>query len=197
MEGLRVGKGIPMQRFALVLSTLVALASAADAVSIAVAADQASYLPGQTITLTVTVDTTGGTAQAVFGRIQFDPLIMTGGSPSQNQLTSLGGVLPWYVDVVNCGAGFCDAFNQQAPTVEFWSADQGPGFVLSTLTFTAGAPGATNVTWSTALDGFQLDFFGLTNAPGTTVTVVPEPTTAALLAAGLVALGAARARARS
>ena len=43
-------------------------------------------------------------------------------------------------------------------------------------------------------DGFELDFFGLTNAPGTSFTVVPEPTTALLLAFGLAGVACARRR---
>lgn len=49
------------------------------------------------------------------------------------------------------------------------------------------APGVAGFSWLTDA-GYELHFFGLTNAPGTSVTIVPEPGTAALLALGLAGL---------
>ena len=67
--------------------------------------------------------------------------------------------------------------------------------MISTVRFTAGSPGTTSLVWDVS-NAFPFGFFGLTNAPGATVNVVPEPATAALLALGL-ALAAKRVRSRA
>jgi len=181
-----------MQRFAIALAAVLAAASSAQAVSVAITADQPSYLPGDTITLSVIVDATGAYDTGIYGQFSYDTAILTGGSVSQNALTSFGGFVPWVLGPVGCSdePGFCSAFNQQVSLTPYL-VDQPAGFVISTITFTAGAVGSTDLVWSTG-PPYEFRFFGLTTAPGTTVQVVPEPATAALLALGLVALGAAR-----
>lgn len=187
-----------MTRVALAVSVaVVALASAAHAVSVAIAPDKPFYLPGETVNLIVTVDATGGApALQVGGTFGYDPSILLGGSMTQTALTSFGGA-PWVLppaSVLPCGGGTCFGFGQifTAHPVGV-VADQGPGFHISTVTFTAGAIGTTDILWDT-VGPTALAFFGLTNAPGTSVQVVPEPGTAALLALGLYALRGLRFR---
>ena len=61
------------------------------------------------------------------------------------------------------------------------------------MTLTAAQPGVVDFTWNTAATGDQILFFGgLTNAPGTSITISPEPGTAGLLALGLVGLALTR-----
>lgn len=43
-------------------------------------------------------------------------------------------------------------------------------------------------------DSLTLNYFGITSLPGISFTIVPEPTTAALVALGLGALAAGRRR---
>ena len=186
-----------MKRFALSLSVaVVALASAAHAVSVAIAPDKPVYLVGETVTLTVTVDARGsGFATVVGGTFQYDPSILLGGSMTQTALTAFGGGPLWILppaSVLPCGGGTCFGFGQVAREPGA-PADQGPDFAISTIVFTAGAIGTTDILWDT-VGPTALTFFGLTNAPGTSVQVVPEPGTAALLALGLCALRGLRLR---
>ena len=62
------------------------------------------------------------------------------------------------------------------------------------MTLIAQSLGIVDVHWDSTLNEFF--FFGLTNAPGTSFTIVPEPSTAVLLAVGLLGL-AVRRRARA
>ena len=71
-------------------------------------------------------------------------------------------------------------------------------FVYGVVTATAGAPGTYTVEWNTNIgSGFELNFFGLTNAPPATIQtnapsitlqIIPEPSTGALVAFGLLVL---------
>jgi hypothetical protein len=71
-------------------------------------------------------------------------------------------------------------------------------FLLATNTFTIEPdelPGSViTFNWMSTPTTMRLDFFGLTNAPGVSITVIPEPTTAALIGLGLCGLVAARRR---
>jgi len=49
-------------------------------------------------------------------------------------------------------------------------------------------------TWQTTPSTQRLDFFGVTNAPGYSITIVPEPATTALLCVGLLRLAVATRR---
>jgi hypothetical protein len=182
-----------MKRTLIAVAALIGFASAANAVSVTVTANQASYTVGETVTLTVTTDATATTDTAIFGQVLYNSAILGGGSATQVGLSSVGGIILWTTGVLNCGGGSCDAFNQIGGLNPL-PVDQGAGFAIATLSFTAAAPGVTPVSWNTTPGPFQFDFFGLTTGVGTTVTVVPEPTTAALLGLGLFGLAVAGRR---
>jgi len=188
-----------MKRTLIAVAALIGLASAANAATLSVVANQGGiFAPGDTITLTVTGDTQGGVDILIFGRLLFDNTAPLGGPAavdaavaSQNALLALG-VAPWTTSATECNTSSCDMMNQISA---FGTSPSGSTVLLtSTVSFIAGAPGTTNATWSTALDGFQLSFFGITNSPGVSITVVPEPTTAALLGLGLFGLAVAGRR---
>jgi hypothetical protein len=87
-----------------------------------------------------------------------------------------------------------EAFHQQ-PVSAGETANNLPG-VLSTVILSAQAVGVVNASWHTAADPAQLNFFGLTSAPGTSFTIAPEPSTSVLLGVGLLGVaGWRRARA--
>src|SRR5262249_15317643 len=92
---------------------------------------------------------------------------------------------------------FCSAFPTSCRAFEQISIDAaGHGvvaavnvtdFLIATLTFTVVSANVNHVdfAWRTTPSAARLDFFGVTNAPGYSVTIVPEPATAVLIAVGL------------
>ena len=169
---------------------VTAIASAAHGVSLAVSSDKLTYNVGETITLTVSGDDAGVTAYGIHGRLIYDGSLVDHGSRTQNRAGPVG---VWVVGPLNAvdtnGPGsFSDAMNQSAAAGT--DAANYPG-VVSVVTLIAQAVGLVDVQWGTT-DPNQLYFFGVTSAPGTSFTIVPEPASAALLALGLVALAALR-----
>ena len=179
---------------------VLAFASTASGASLSVSSDKYTYLYGETVTLTIIGDPGGATSYGIQGRLDYSGAQVDNGTRSQITLTGpygkwVAGALYANDDGVNA---YSFAFNQTS-SIEQTSTNL-PG-VLSTVTLIATGLGLVQVNWHTALDGEQLDFFGLTNAPGTTFCIpgdgdpcalIPEPGTAGLLGLGLVALAAAR-----
>jgi hypothetical protein len=170
-----------------------AMATAANAASLAVSPDKLTYNIGETITLTVTGDDGGASTYGIFGRLDYSGALVDNGTRSQMTLTGnngnwIKGTLSASDNGVNASS---EVFNQIAPPFDADTATNLPG-TLATVTLIAMNLGLVNVTWHTVLDGFHLSFFGLTDAPGTSFTIVPEPATAVLLGLGLLALATVR-----
>jgi len=190
------------------IAALLTLSSApADAVSLSVVANKATYSPGETVTLTVFGDDAGASSYGIFGRLVYNGIMADNGTRSQ--ATIQGNLGPWIRGVLDQGdtninalnTAFSVAFNQIAGLYA-QTATNLPN-VFSTVTLIARAYGVVNVAWDSTTPGWQLDFFGLTNAPGTSFTVVesanegptcppfcssPEPATGTLVVLGLLSL---------
>jgi len=178
-----------MKRTLFVVVALVAFATASNASSLSVVSNKTTYAPGEAITLSVSGDSVGAASSyAIFGRLQYTG----GGSVISNTQTQKGVGSAWTTGGLTNGVGFSDSFNQIAPLngVGGSTATSLPAKnPFSTITLIAGLTGTVNVAWNVVTgSGFELNFFGLTNAPGTSFTIIPEPTTAALLGLGLVGL---------
>jgi hypothetical protein len=185
----------------LVLIAVFGLGRTADAATLSITPNKTTYVVGERVTLTVIGDDEGAVSDRIFGQLELDGSLIDLGGAGQTRLIGESG--PWNPLILRAGedielldpAGqpiggpteaILDAFHQR-PAIAGDTATNLPG-VLSIVTLSAQAVGVVNVNWHTAADAVQLKFFGLTSAPGTSFTIVPEPTTAGLLALGLIGL---------
>jgi len=185
-----------MKRTLIMAAALVGLASVANAASVVIAADQASYTVGDTITLTATVTANAGEASTqVFGNI----LLSSGNGGSvgfiapavQTALTSFGGGLVWVIGgSVVCSSASCIMFNQLVGVSPFPVSNT--PLAIGVVQYTAATPGTVNV----GFDAGTFDFFGAALPAGTSFDIVPipEPTTAAMIGLGLFGLAVAGRR---
>ena len=191
----------------LVLIAGIGLVVTADAATLSISPDKTTYLVGERITLTVIGDDEGAVSDRIYGRLEFDGSLVDIGVPRQTGL--IGASEPWnsliilrvgedieLLDPAGQPVGgpteaIVEAFHQRPAIAAGDTATNLPG-VLSIVTLGAQAAGVVNVNWHIADDLNQLDFFGLTSAPGTSFTIVPEPGTAALFALGLLGLASWR-----
>ena len=179
------------------LCLVIGFAHSASAATLSVASDKLTYNVGETITLTVIGDDGGASAHGIFGRLEYNTAgLVKNDTRSQTMLIGNNG--NW----IKGGLPFSDgpsanstAFNQIEPVLALSDTALNLPGTLSTITLIASATGVVNVNWNTAAgSGFEILFFGLTNAPGTSFTIIgtPEPTTGALLALSLLGLASWR-----
>jgi len=159
-------------------SSITSVATVTHAAQLKVVPDATSYSPGAAISLTVT-GTIDPTSEAAWGiRVL---LGFTNSSFVSSTAEGLKNPPPRFGPQSNwaCCGGEGSAVNN------FNGVDS--AFVTATVLFTAGSPG----TASFDFDAFN-DFFDVQGASlGTTVNIVPEPGTAALMRLGLLGLAAA------
>jgi hypothetical protein len=146
---------------------------------------QVPYYPGETIHLTVLVTSNGGeTDMEVSGALAFPPGALTRTAASQNTLPPPPFVWPnppnfWVVDGLPCfsSPSQCWLFHQRVAFPASVTANV-TSFPIASVEFTIDpgltGPQVVEFTWvTTAPDG--VDFFGVTNAPGYTITIVTDP----------------------
>jgi len=166
---------------------ILVFASGAQAATLTITPDKSTYSVGETITLSVFGDAEGAADNGIFGRILFDPGLAEYVSSSQQALTSFSGGITWNVGVLSHGADFADAFGQVVLNPQ---VPDGPLF--ASVTLLALDAGTLEHSWQTTGGNQELDFFGITNAPGGSVTIIPEPEPVLLLSLGLLGLALAR-----
>ena len=156
---------------------------------------------GAVITLQAVVTSDGGELDnAVFGAVN-DPAgqaTIAVGAPQIN-LSTVGVAAPgWSSGSALCTTAFCTVFSQInsiAPSAA-GVTNLPIGSVVATLNGSLAPGTVVNFNWRTTPSTQRLDWYGITSAPGASVTigVIPEPTTAALIGFGLFGLAFAGRR---
>lgn len=164
--------------------------SSVGATSLHMNTDAAVYNVGQTITLTLTGDTTGGAAAAsVFVEIVYDdPSLVDGLGAVASQSAAItygGGFINWVLANPACQVDRCTVFDQSIAPLELVPD---PAIIIGTLTIPTVDAGVLTLSPGT------VDFFGAAPPSPVTVTIVPEPASGGLVALGLFVLAAARRR---
>ena len=181
-----------MKKIIILTAASLWIAASASAATLSVSSDAASYGLGDTITLTVTGDAEGASAQAVFARVLYSGSgSVSFSSATQVGMTSFGGGLAWSEGVTAGDATGANALNQLAGLMAL-----APDTTFSsTVVLTATGAGTVSLSFEGMSGGpTQLDFFGLSSGSGGSFTIVPEPTTAGLLGLGLLSLAVASRR---
>lgn len=161
----------------------VPFAISASAVTLSVESDKLTYNVGETITLIARGDDEGApvdTYCSAFGSLLYSAALTDPGTGSGQSKIGAG----WSTGTLPVTDGRATAFDQLDFT--FGPADflSPGGTPFATVKLIAQAVGIVDVDW----DPSTLIFFGLTSAPGTSFSIVPEPGTASLLGLGLMAL---------
>jgi hypothetical protein len=161
------------------MAVVLGLATAASAATLTVVSDKATYNPGETITLTISGDDEGATqVYSTYGRLTWTAGQVTAGDLGTQVLPGPG----WVESPRVSGPDFLEAI----AAADFSFSGVAPAYpaVINVVTLIAGGPAGVTINWADSLS-----FFGILGAqPAVSFTIVPEPTTAALLGLGLLGL---------
>jgi PEP-CTERM motif-containing protein len=173
-----------MKRTLVLMAVVLGFATAASAATLTVTTDKTTYAVGETISLTVTGDSQNAntTTYSLIGRLTYSDTLTDPGSIGANALNPGPG---WSETPPSQADGFSElfAFADFGFTNDTPNYDGGPK-VLNTATLIAQAVGVVTLSWTDSLSYYNVSGAQLAGS----FTIIPEPTTAALLGLGLVGL---------
>jgi hypothetical protein len=179
-----------MKRTLFLVAVLVAFATGASAATLSVVSDKTTYLVGETITLSVNGDAQGATAFSIYGRLEYNGSLVNNGTISNKLIGpgtawTKGPTVGGDTNANSATSAFSEAFNQ----VSLSGGGQTATNPITTITLIAQALGVVNANWNEVSgSGFELGYFGITDSPGVSFSIIPEPSTVALLGLGLIGL---------
>ena len=156
---------------------------------------------GSVITLAAVVTQDDATTDnGVFGAVNdVSGQFTLASSGTQVNLGTVGtAAAGWVSGALTCTTTFCTAFNQINGTAPATAGVTNLviGSLVATLNGSLANGTVVNFNWRTTPSTQRLDWYGVLQAPGASVTigVIPEPTTAALIGFGLFGLAFAGRR---
>src|SRR5262249_40538090 len=137
------------------------------------------------------------TDDTIFGAINYSDAALNANAAGNSQVPLFNTI-----GALTCTTAFCVAFSQVQSDAPKSLGITNMQIATTTFIVDPTTPNGTVLTfnWRTTPSTQRFDWFGLTTAPGTTVTVggvIPEPTTAALLGLGMVGLAVSGRRRRA
>jgi hypothetical protein len=194
----------------LALSAVTAPRDGARAASLAIVADAGVYATGDPVTLRLLGDSMGATDDTLLAVLAMDPAALQNVSLQRFAPPSPDGV-PWIQGGLGCfpdgrRCALINMIHVNPTTFEGAPVGVDPAlepFTYAVLTATAGLPGVYSFDFVTSPFTQRVDFFGLTSAPGITLTIggpgaaIPEPGAALLFAAGVACVRLRLRRARA
>jgi hypothetical protein len=181
--------------FTVTLAIVVGISFSAQSATLTMSADKATYNTSETITITVI----GTTQKYVYPSILPDKdtavqgfIYDLNGNATDNLLSHTQTALQkpgaygnpgpdWDLTPINTQDNM--SFGQLGGTAPVPTIPN----LTAVMTFHANSSGTANFQFVTS-GAENLDFFGITNAAGVSVTIIPEPTTAGLMGLGLIGL---------
>lgn len=178
-----------MKRFFLTAALVLGFATVASGATLTLTADKSTYVVGEQINLTLFgTHTSGESADSVYARVLFDATKTDFVSASQELHSSTSfGTTPWVGDADQTSAGGDGAATLLNQFITGGANRDFDGESNASAVLVAEAAGTVNVAYVTS-GGNALNYFGLTNAPGTSFNIIPEPTVASLIGLGLIGL---------
>lgn len=175
------------RRLAFLLGVLLVAPFTAVAATLSLVADDLVYDPSDTISIRLVGDSEGGTDYSLFAMLAFDPAVLLDVEVQRYIPPPAEGDVAWAMGAVNSPFGSCSRPSGSGQCVLLNAIHLGglapspvgvdpalEPFTYAVLTATAGASGVYNFEFVSTPTGSRLDFFGLTSAPGITITITGD-----------------------
>jgi hypothetical protein len=168
----------------------------AQAATLTMSADKATYATSEIITITVIGDSQGASAIGAFGTVGYDSLLVSTGTHTQTAMRN-SLTVKWTRGGLNTDLPIANTFDSFSTINGATIPANSTKKLTAVMTFSADAGGLAAFDWYVGPLSQTLDFFGLSAANGVTVSIIPEPSTAGLMGLGIIGLVVAGRRRKS